>query len=161
RREPVLVGGVVHVPPGRPSLGACGARAGIDRYRTHPGEIDHDAAVVRSEAGNAVRPTAHGEVDAHLPGGVHPGLHVGDVLGPNHHRRPTVDHRVVDAPCLLIALVLRRDDCAAHLFAELLDPGGTHRSPLPPRIGVRAAPGWAPADPRTLCPALTATQRAA
>ena len=64
-------------------------------------------------------PPAYREVEAGLAGVVHDGDGVRGRRGPDDQRRAPVVHAVVDAAVLVVAVVARLDDGAAHLLAQL------------------------------------------
>ena len=59
--QPVLVGGGVDQPPGRPALHVHGAARRVDLDRLHRRQIDDDAVVDGAEARSVVPPAAHGD----------------------------------------------------------------------------------------------------
>ena len=129
RRQAERVGGRVEVAPGRTALSSRRRGGGIDADPSHPGEVDHDAAVARAEARDAVSAPADREVQPVLARRVHRRDDVACVLGSHDHERLPIDHRVVDAPRVLVALVVRRDHVAPHLLAERVHRQRAHRSP--------------------------------
>jgi hypothetical protein len=87
-----------------------------DLHVREPAEIDHDAAVVGAEAGEAVTAAPHGQGEPGGDGEPDGRPHVGDALGPQDVRRTARgQHRPAGR------LVLRRarfDDVAAEVAAQ-------------------------------------------
>ena len=104
----------VEVAPGRAALGPRRRVAGSTRTPRMPDEVDHDAVVARAEARDAVAAAADGDGQAVLARRSRTAAITSPASARLHdHGRPPVDHRVVDAPRLVVPLVLVGDDNSA------------------------------------------------
>ena len=106
-RESMLGRRVVELAPQDAALRAKGLRGRIDVDPLHLGEVDHDAAVRDSTAGDVVAAAANGHLEPCLTGDREGGDDVGRSMRPNDHRRPFVDEPVVDGADCVVARVVR------------------------------------------------------
>jgi hypothetical protein len=121
RRQPKGLGLVVELRPLQTRLGDCTAGLGIDADALHRREVDHDAAVVGREPGDAVRAAAHGD-DELLAARELDGAHdVGDARAAHDERRAPVVRTVPDRARLVVARVAGRDQLAAQRLRQLGD----------------------------------------
>ena len=122
RRETVRLSFVVDVGPGRSGAdgGAAGAR--IQANLVQPREIDHDPAVAGREARNAVTAAADGDGQVVAAREADGRDHVGRTGAADDKRGSAmVVVAVPDAAGLGVALVVGRDDLAAHGLSQLPD----------------------------------------
>ena len=97
RRQPERVGGGVEVAPRGPALGASRRGIRIDPDASHPGEVDHDAAVDTSRTpARCGRPPRTARSSPFSRAKVTAAITSPAFCGPDDHGRPPVDHRVVD-----------------------------------------------------------------
>jgi hypothetical protein len=138
-----LAGGPVHLPPGGAAADPDRSALRVDLDVVQRRQVEHDPVVAGAEAGAVVpaapdgqrQPVPAGEAD-HLGHGAGVGA-LGD------HRRPLVDHRVVDGAGGVVAGVAPEGQAAVE--ARQLLMGGPRAvrwwSCLAPRVGVHA---WMP-----------------
>jgi len=84
----------------------------------HEGEINHDPAIVRTEAGRAVPATSHRQIQTCVAGEVHRADHVGGLLGRHDRKRALVEHPIPHGPSRVISRIVGGDDRCPHLLAE-------------------------------------------
>ena len=121
--EPVWLRRVVELAEQRAAVDPGGAPLGVDLGAAQAREVDHDPAVARGEARDAVTAAPHGD-DQLLLAGEPDGR--GDVVGarrPDDQAGPAVDHAVPDHPRGVVAGILRAHDFAPESvgqFAEIV-----------------------------------------
>ncbi len=130
RRQAERVRRGVEISPRGPTLGPRRARRRVDANAPHSREIDHNAFVAGPEPRHAVPAAADGQVESALAREGHRRDHVAGVHGANDHGRPSIDHRVVDLPRLLVPPVPGHDHVAPHPLAQLVDRERPHGSLL-------------------------------
>ena len=123
-REVELLRGLVELPQERAAAHARGARARIDLGAAQPLHVDHDSAVARRVARDAVPAAAHGHEEALLACEPHGR---DDVLGarrPDDQGGPAVDHAVPDHAGRVVVRVARHDDLPGENIPERAERGG-------------------------------------
>ena len=98
-------------------------RHGIHGHLVHRAEVDHQAVVHDGRARHAVRPAAHGHLEAVGSGEPDGCLHVRLVGTSRDGERAAVDGRVPDAATLVVRRVVGADDLATQSAAKLVDRG--------------------------------------
>src|SRR5262249_49948503 len=108
----------VQFAPRDAALSPNGLRDGIDVDSLQLGQIDHDAAVRRREAGHAVSAAAHRGLE---PGSACEANGRNDVGGPattSDQRWALVDQAVVNPARFLVAVVARGDECPGEVVRQ-------------------------------------------
>ncbi len=111
---------MVEVSPGAAPFGPGGPRLGVHTNTAHPLEVDDNGPIGGPEAGNAMPATADCYREAGGVSGFDRGHHVGDPRHPDDRGRALVDHRVVDFPSLVVALLPWEDDFPPDLVLKIL-----------------------------------------
>jgi hypothetical protein len=117
--QPVLGGSVVQLTPDHTALRGGGRLFGIDRDPLHLGEVDHQAAVRHSAAGDVVATAADRDLE---PGSTRERERRDDVVGrpaAGDQAWPAVDEAVVEGTRRVIAVVVRSEDGPGDLFGEV------------------------------------------
>ncbi len=110
RGQPERLGRAVELAQGEPGFGPRRPRLGIDLDGFHPGQVDHESAVVRGVACDAVTAPAHCEREVVPTCECDGANHVGRIDRPDHGQGPTVDHAVEQRAGRVVAAVTREDD---------------------------------------------------
>ena len=131
-RQPVRVGRIVEVAPGRAAARPRRACRRIDVHMPHQRQVDDQTVIVAAEPRRAVPPTADREIQPVLPGEIHRAHHVRGLLGADHRPRPPVEHAVVHRAGLVVASVIRRDHRTAQFLPQLIDSHRPAPVPSPP-----------------------------
>jgi len=74
-------------------------------HAAHLRKVDHHSAVADREPGNAVPAPAHGDQDLVLAREFHCPHYVRDARAADNHRRPAVDHPVVNLARRVVRVV--------------------------------------------------------
>jgi hypothetical protein len=127
RREPVGVGGAVQIPEESAPADTRSSALRVDLDPVHRLQVDHDAAVRRREARDAVSAPADGDLEALAPGVREGGQDVTRGVAPRDEGRPCVDHHVPQAPGVVVAGISRFEELAA----EPVELRAWHGSPDP------------------------------
>ena len=125
--------GVVDVAPGAAGVGAHGVVHRVDRGAAQPRQVDDQRAVGDTQAARVVAAAAHGDVEAARAPVADAGDDVGGVVAVGDHRRPLVDHGVVDGARFVVAGVCRRDQVAAQGGGQFFVGCGGRGHGAPPR----------------------------
>ena len=109
RRQTVRVGRAVHLTPGRAALDPGGAPVGVHVDAVHRRQIDDEAALDGAETRAVVAAPADGDREVRRPRELESGRDVGGGSAAHDHRRPLVDHGVVERPGLVVSGVVGQD----------------------------------------------------
>jgi hypothetical protein len=120
RREAVGVGGRVHLAPRSAALDPRRAPVGIHLDAVHRRQVDHESALDGAESGAVVAAAAHRQRQVRPLGGLQGGRNVGGRGATRDHRRPLVDHRVVERAGVVIPDVVGQEHLAAHSATEFV-----------------------------------------
>jgi hypothetical protein len=112
---------VVEVTPGRTGTDPGGPCFRVDTDHVHFPEVDHQTVVTHGSSRNVVSTTFHREKQIQVTGEVDGGHYVCSTGASDDNGRLLVDHRVPHRPCLVVSVVSRLEDLAAHLLSEVLD----------------------------------------
>ena len=115
------------------------ARVRVDDHLVHGTEVDHEAVVHDGRARHAVRPAAHGHLEAVGSGEPDGCLHVRLVGTSRDGERAAVDGRVPDAATLVVRRVVGADDLATQSAAKVVDRGARGLGHGVPPSGARGA----------------------
>lgn len=107
--QPVGMGGVVEVAPGRPTTGPGCLLGRVHEHVIHQRQVDHHAAVAGAESRHAVTATPHRHIKAVVPRMVDRGDHVSCRHSPHDDRWTPIVHEVVDPPVLVVVALARLD----------------------------------------------------
>ncbi len=105
--ETVLRRRVVELSPGHATLSRDEARLGVDGRGLHLGQVDHHRPVGDREPADVVPAAAYGDLRVRGAREANRGGDVGGRAAADDKRRPTVDHSVVDASRVVVAVVSR------------------------------------------------------
>jgi hypothetical protein len=121
-REPVRLGLVVDVGPGRPTADVRAACRDVDPDAAHLREVDDDPVVDGGEAGDAVASAAHRDRQVVAPGEAEGGGHVRDACCLDDERgTAVVVEAVPDGARFVVTVVTGGDDRAADRLPQLLE----------------------------------------
>ena len=92
-----------------------GARVGVDIDFRHPTQVDHEPAISRAVAGDAVTAAAHGEFIPFIASLRDHVTYVCDIRDANDRRWPLVDATVENGPGLVVGRIFGCNDASLHL----------------------------------------------
>ena len=101
--EPVLLGRDVELAEQRSAAGASEPPRRVDADVVHPTEVDDEAAVGRRVPDRAVTAAADGDLEVALAAEPDGSDDVVDVRGSDDDGRSSIEHRVPDAPGIVVA----------------------------------------------------------
>ena len=112
---------MVERSPLHAALRAGGARLGVDADALHRAQVDHDAAVGRREAGDAMTASPHGDLEVLAARELDRAQHVRDPGAAHDERGPAVVRTVPDRARLVVTRIARSDHVTAHGLGQLCD----------------------------------------
>jgi hypothetical protein len=110
--------GGIEVAPGCAALGPCRFRVRVDPHAPNSGEVNDNAAVVRSQPRAAMTSAPDRQIKAVVPCVPDGGHHIPGVGHSHHHGGTFVDHAVVDQTGVLVVGVAWSNHLAPYVVAQ-------------------------------------------
>ena len=125
----------VILAPREARLGTRRAFGRIDPHALHPRQVNHEATIADSVAGDVMTASAHGHQQIVATGKVHRGHDIGHSSTAGDQRRPFVDHPIPDLAGVIIAGVTGTEQLAPQARLECFENGIVDRRICPKGCG--------------------------